>query len=166
MVMKILNLHIVPIILISVQISYGQNSKPGIGLEVRHPASVTYMISLLGNEKIITEKIVTDKVESFFGGAGIYPELVNGIEERVEFQGCLYIAIRMSGGGFNIDLHFLRWLTYETVPGKKYSVAASTWNESSTGGNDPGLIDLMVLENLSEHIENFISDYIKANPRK
>jgi hypothetical protein len=129
------------------------------GLEVINPTRLPILIESLSTDagKIgLTWDMVRTKCSQRFKHIGI---------ELVDTVGCmtnLYINCNVVGDAYNINLWFIRDVSF-TVGAKTFTRSScATWDIGTTGIHK-GKAD-NIINNLNLLLDAFIVDYVKANP--
>ncbi len=138
--------------------SAAEQSKTGLETGNR---TVWYLIEELSRQATrtgLSEERVRATVEARIRHAGLMPELV------VPEIGYLNVHISVVGPVFSIKLSFLRPVEFSDTGGRLFSATAATWNRSALGTH--GGDGEQILRSLDEKLDEFLNDYLKANPRR
>jgi hypothetical protein len=122
---------------------------------------VWYLIEALPRQATktgLSEERVRTEVEARLRQAGLTPEQV------VPEMGYLAVQINVVGPVFSIKLSFMRPVLFTDVDGRLFSVTAPTWDRSTLGTH--GGDGEQIVRGLDEKLDEFVTDYVKANPRR
>ena len=105
----------------------------------------------------LSKELVRAKVELQLRKNEINSNPISNLED-----GYLYINVNIVGSAYNVDVEFKRKVAYYSK-GRTYNAIASVWETGGTGtyGQDSSII----LKNLSNLLDMFINDYLKANQK-
>ena len=142
--------------------SLAQDVERGLILpKLQREKGVAIVIEQLGEKALeigLTEEILLTRCELRFGQAGI------PVDKRGVSSPCLYVTVSAVGAAFAVEIQFRRRVTVETAFGYRESMVAATWDKDHVGmhADDPEFI-VQALDNM---LDNFLTDFFKANPKK
>jgi hypothetical protein len=128
----------------------------GSGLEVEDYKNIDVVIERLSEDakkEGLSRDIIRAKVELHLRRYGFNPK--EGLDPY------LYVRITISGTAFSCEVAFKRALKY-TTGGHKYKIVGSVWVKGITGVFDE---DTYIYQALSDLLDIFINDYLKANEK-
>ena len=127
------------------------------GLESANYKTVDLIIALTGGDTDriggLTKDMIQTRVELRLRSVGLTPVSVSHNRPYLRVQ------ISVQGNSFDIDIEYVRLVTYRIV-GKAFSIAAVTWNKGSIGTAYDSAI---VISSLDRLLDTFLNAYLKAN---
>ena len=139
-------------------------SEPGWsrnGLETESQ-SVPYVVEILTPDAKrigLTESQVGSKVELRLVSAGLVPG-----DPRVSTDYYLYVRVLVAGDAFSCELQFRRGVEFVGARNTRFSLpGARTWDRLTIGTHG-GRAEYVVAV-LDELLDQFLNDYLKANPK-
>lgn len=149
---------IVLAVLFLVQNTYARGWATGLETEEHKNMNVVIEgLSYAYQKAGLSKKMIRAKVELQLRKNGINPNPIPKYRD-----GLLYVNVNIAGVAYNVDVEFKRKVTYSSR-NRSYEAIASVWETGGTGtyGQDSSII----LKNLSNLIDMFINDYLKANQK-
>jgi len=134
-------------------------SRNGLETGSRNVPYVVQMLTPDAKRIALTETQLGSKVESRLVSAGLIPG-----DPRVSTDSYLYVRVVVVEEAFSCELQFRRSVEFVGGRNTRYSIpGVSTWDRimSGTHGGQAGY----VVGVLDELLDQFLNDYLKANPK-
>jgi len=126
--------------------------------------TIPYVIEVLSDDAKrigLTREIIATKVELRIRSVGLKP--VKAIDVRNLYY-YLYVRVTVAGDMHSLNVEFSRVVSFKNMVGQTYlKYFGSTWNKRSLGMHAADAA--YVLSVLEQPLDEFLNDYLKANPK-